>query len=164
MVDVVRKIFMSNPENLVEAASKGYDEKEVLRAMSHSGVQKTWRSRVSQRDRLHLQLVMSEGEGTERDHAVPLDAIRSYAQDVRDCWLLSDEELVQEIAEMLKRCLIKIRVRPEEHATLNQDWKFKMPPGHEDLMTCDVLARYELVYPEQIVKLREQLTSARLLQ
>lgn len=160
VVDTLRKHVLKSPEIMAAMATENYSEKHVLRAMSHSGVQAKWRARVNQMDRLHKQLVMTPedcGEKTERDHAVPLDALRAYVKDLRDCWIRSEEELVQEVARLFERCLIKVRVRHTEHAALNQDWKFKMPPGHEDLAACDVLARYALVYPGEIQRLREQL-------
>jgi hypothetical protein len=161
VVDALRKKVLANDEIMRQMLEEGHPEKHVLRAMSLSGTQSLWRARVSQVNRLHKQLVMTPedcGEKTERDHAVPLDAIRAYVKDWRDCWIGSDEELVLEVAALLEKCLVKIRVRHTEHATLNQDWKFKMPPGHEDLVDCDVLARYALVYPNEVQRLREQLT------
>lgn len=161
VVDALRKLVLQSVEVMTGMEAQGYVEKHVLRAMSHAGVQAKWRSRISQIDRLHKQLVMTPedcGEKTERDHAVPLDAIRAYVKDWRDCWIGDEEELVLEVAALLEKCLVKIRVRHTEHALLNQDWKFKMPPGHEDLVDCDVLARYALVYPNEVQRLREQLT------
>lgn len=162
VVDALRKLVLKSTEVMAGMEAQGYAEKHVLRAMSHAGVQAKWRSRISQVDRLHKQLVMTDencGEKTERDHAVPLDAIRAYVKDLRDCWIRSDEELVTEVAHVLERCLIKVRVRHMEHAALNQDWKFKMPPGHEGLAACDVLARYVEVYPDKASELRKQLDS-----
>lgn len=152
--DEVRRIWYANPANQIAALSAGVSEEQVNRVMSHSGVQSVWRSRVSALDRLHLNLVLTSQGRTERDHAVPLDAIRAYATNQKRCWIGTNTELVEHIERVLMRCLIKIQVTHAEHAMLNMDYKFTMPPGHEDLETCDVLARYALVFPDRIAELR----------
>lgn len=157
--DEVRRIWYRNPANQIAALSAGISEEQVNRVMSHSGVQSVWRSRVSAVDRLHANIVLTLNGRTERDHAVPLDAIRVYATEQKRCWIGTHEELVHRVAFVLERCLIKVKVSHVEHALLNMDYKFIMPPGHEDLEACDVLARYELVFPDRIAELRAQLTS-----
>ena len=161
VADAMARVFFSLPEAIAALAAEGYNEKQGRRSVSDSAVQTKWRNRVSQMDRLHAHATLSEAERTEEDHAVPLDAVRMFASALKACWIASDAELIQAVAGMLKRCLIKIKLKPEEHDALNVDFKYKMPAGHEDLLTCDVLARYAEVFPDRVQALREQLKELR---
>lgn len=101
---------------------------------------------------LHIRLTMNLSGDIERDHAVPLklvtDAIWTRTMDI------------DKIAELLQHCLVTVTVSRDQHRLLNRQFRDTLP-APQDLLTCDVLARYRVVFPEHVDALDQQLTAHR---
>lgn len=101
---------------------------------------------------LHIRLTMNLSGDIERDHAVPLKLITDVI------WTKTFD--AQKIAQLLQHCLVTVTVSKDQHRLLNRQFKDTMPI-HEELASCDVLARYRVVFPQYIDALEQQLAAHR---